>query len=345
MEEYKQRFELRVAACHDTCRLRRRVRIRVLRETGHHWPRARVLAELRARHRAGRSVAWSRLPVGLQLSIRRRFGSWDRAMERIGLDPPAHRLTRRWDPDSIVAAVREVAGQGTPCSAKRAQEEHNALYRAVVRWVGRWSEALRRAGLDPADHHEPSRWSLEVARRWIRTAHRAGRSVRTTRAPGGLVGHVRRETGAPWSAFVESLGVPYPGGRKRMNWSDDAVLEAILDRQRRNLAMNAGAVKGDHQALHHQARNRFGSWDHAVRAAGLEPICRREPRTKAGISAEIRRRRRARRPLDRAGALADARRFVRAAERLFGSWGRALEAAGIPRGTARRVPGRPRRQR
>jgi hypothetical protein len=71
----------------------------------------------------------------------------------------------------------------------------------------------------------PPKCSLARAREWIRERLAAGLPVTVANTPSGLRGRVARETSAGWIAFVESLGIPYPGLKKR-RWTDaDVVAE------------------------------------------------------------------------------------------------------------------------
>jgi hypothetical protein len=338
VEEYKSRFSLSVACCRATRRSMRRVREDYWARQGRRWPRERVLAELRRRVAAGKSVASSRLGVGLQLAIRRRFGSWERAMRRAGLDPAEHRLTRRWTKRQVVEALRRLHAEGSRIDALHVARSDPALLKAAYRILGNWGQTLRAAGFDPAAHRAPRKWSLEAARDWVRTRLAAGRPIAAKHVPRGLYGRVSREGPGGWGAFVQSMGIPDPGPRRRRGWTDAAVLEAIRARRRRGLPLHRDGVAAESQALTHQARQRFGSWDAALEAAGLDPTRVRlaVPRwTRRGLETAILDRHRTGRSLERRVALSEARPLVKGAERWYGSWGRALVAVGLPRALAR----------
>jgi hypothetical protein len=68
---------------------------------------------------------------------------------------------------------------------------------------------------------------------------------------------------------VESLGLPFPGIRKRRDWTKQKLLEEIRQWKAEGHRLNYQAVKCEYQALIHQARKFFGSWDRARAAAGV----------------------------------------------------------------------------
>lgn len=282
VRDYKERFGLAVASCEEVCEQARKTQIRRHRRAGRHWTKTRLLGEIRSRRRSGRSLAHSRVPVALSLAARRMFGTWDEALRRAGCDPGAHRLTQVWSREKLVQEILQIHARGNPLSTLRIHSDHKTLYRAAIRLVGSWGAALRAAGLDPRKHREPSTWSMDRATAWVRESHAAGRDIRSSVVFPGLVAHVAKATGGTWSAFVESLGIPYPGHRKRLNWTDEAVLVEIRDRKRRGQPLNVKAVRRERrEALAQQARKRFGSWDAALRAAGLDPAGIRLTRPRA----------------------------------------------------------------
>jgi hypothetical protein len=87
------------------------------------------------------------------------------------------------------------------------------------------------------------------------------------------------------------------------------------------------------QALHHQARTRFGSWDEALRAAGLDPsrTRRRTVWTRTMVLDAIRARVAARRTLHRPRVREQDRRLLQAAEARFpGGWPEAVAVGSRP---------------
>ena len=111
---------------------------------------------------------------------------------------------------------------------------------------------------------------------------------------------------------------------KRKKWNKQKVIDAIRERDRRGLPL-AGVGK-DNRSLEIAGREWFGSWPNAVLAAGLKPkVCRTW--NKAAVVAAIKDRHQCGLPLKniRKHDLA----LGRAARRYFGSWTKAMSAAGL----------------
>jgi hypothetical protein len=164
--------------------------------------------------------------------------------------------------------------------------------------------------------------------------------------PSGAQARVRRELGLAWSTYVESLGIPYPGPKKRRGWTDETVLAEIRRRRRRGQALSAeGLVRDVGQGLIKQARQRFGSWEEALRAAGVDP--RREQLrrrwTRDQILAAIRARGAAGQSLRRRDVFTVDPSLAKAAAYCFPhSWERAVRAAGLQPTSPPRPVGRAR---
>ncbi len=129
-----------------------------------------------------------------------------------------------------------------------------------------------------------------------------------------------------WRGLLEECGLDWGKVVRRRPWTAPAVLAAIDEARRRGEDLSDGASRRRDPGLHDAAISRFGSWDGALRAAGLDPSGIRKYRrwTRDRI-------------LDAIRALPGSvrQRAVRAADpslfnvgrRFFGTWSRAVRAA------------------
>jgi hypothetical protein len=271
INEYKRRFRLPFAACAES-----RKKISVAKEgfwakRGQHWTRDTLLAEIRRIHRAGRRLRRRRVPVRLYEAGRRLFRTWRAALEHAGLNYEEATGLRRWTQEKVIAAICKLAVQGIPLSASYIEAHRPKLFNAAVNHFPRsWAKALQAAGIDAAAHKTSrGRWDRERAARWVRSQAAKRRSLLARAAPRHLLTFVRRRLRTSWADFVESLGVPYPGIRKRYGWTEPGLLEEIRRWQTAGHQLNYRSVASEYQALIHQARRFFGSWDSARAAAGV----------------------------------------------------------------------------
>lgn len=231
-----------------------------------------MIAEIRRIHRAGGSLRPKKVPAKLQLAARRFFKTWEAAVRKAGFNYEEVTGVRHWTREKVIERIQEVAAAGVPLHATYIKQNYYFLYRAaVMAFPNSWAKALRAAGFDPREHRTPlGRWDREQAESWVRNRVTNGKSILSHDTPQDLRDFVRKRLGMTWTAFVESLGIPYPGVKKRLDWTKAKLISEIRRWQAEGHRMNYRAVKAEYQALIHQARKFFGSWDAALAAAGVD---------------------------------------------------------------------------
>lgn len=260
--DYKRRFRLESASCREVRKRLSEIREEFWARQGRHWTGRILIAEIR---RLFRSVPPKSVAVRTREAGRRLFGSWEAAVRAAGFDYEDATGIRHWTAERIVRIIRERAAAGKPLHSTAVKRQFPALHSAAIRhFPSNWAKALQAAGFDPRDHRMTScRWDQMSAESWVRQQVAKRRSILARDVPVDLKNSVRRKLGANWSGFVESLGIPYPGVKKKLDWTKDEVLSEIRRWAREGHRMNYRKVKSEYQALIHQARKFFGSWDRA----------------------------------------------------------------------------------
>ena len=270
INEYKHKFRLQSAMCGEARNKVSEAKEAFWAKRGQHWTGRTLIAEIQRLHRAG-SLPCKRVPVRVYMAGRRLFGSWQAAVEKAGLDYEEATGVRNWTPAKVVESIKELAKRGVPLSATYIRDHHPTLLNvATKRFPRSWAKALKAAGLDPAEHKLPrGRWNRQRAAEWVRKRAAKKRSLLARGAPRDLLGFVHRRLKTNWPDFVESLGFTYPGIKKRRDWTRQKLLEEIRRRKSGGHRLNYRAVQSEYQALIHQARKYFRSWDRARAAAGV----------------------------------------------------------------------------
>ncbi len=124
-----------------------------------------------------------------------------------------------------------------------------------------------------------------------------------------------------------------PKGRTRYS-TQESIVKELKRRNRNHLKLNAQAVIKDDRPLYRQGTNRFGCWKNAIEAAGISyaKIAEALPSpypTETSVLIEIRRRKRKKKRLNVSAVLEEDRPLYRKAGKVFGSWEKAIEAAGF----------------
>lgn len=238
----------------------------------------------------------------LYCASRRIFGSWRNAILAAGIPPERVLTWERWSPAKILAKIRLISRRRRPLTSDQIERRYHNLVSAARRHFGSWSKAVMAAGVDPTKLQRVVPWSRErvieaILTRTLRSEPLVARLIE----PRSLVDAGYRFFGS-WRAAVSAAGVDprvtelpprrvkkparvtaRAAVRKRPHkpppvWTDERLLEAIVDRVRQGKRINSWAVSRDHASLYRTARRHFGTWDNAIRMAGFDPMEHRRDR-------------------------------------------------------------------
>ena len=177
---------------------------------------------------------------------------------------------RQLTAEKFVESIRELAKPGVPLSASYVKAHHRRCFTRLSGdslTVGQ--RHLRLRALIPARHKiYRGRWDRPKAEDWVRKQSAKGRAVLSREAPGGLLDFVYKRLGMGWTDFLDSLGVRYPGVRKR-RWTKKKLLAEIRRWKAEGHGLNYRTVKSEYRALIDQAGKLYSSWDRARAAAGV----------------------------------------------------------------------------
>jgi len=139
-----------------------------------------------------------------------------------------------------------------------------------------------------------------------------------------------------WGKAVDAAGVDYAREVRRIpKWSQEAIIEAIQAAHAQGADLCWTSVTRDkrYSALAYAAirENQFGSWDAALDAAGLDAsqVRRYKAWSEERIVKGIRERRKKRQALNSKAMQEEDSKLFNAALNYFGSWDKALIAAGV----------------
>lgn len=276
--EYKAQFGLRFSVCQDSRKKISEAMESFWEDRGQHWTDEDVLDAIRQIHDANGSLRPHDVPGNLHLIARRRFGTWQAAVERAGLDYEKVTGIERWSRERVIERIQQLAAAGIPLHSTYIKQHYPVLHGAAIkRFPSSWARALSAAGFDP-EEHKKAREGCDKGQveNWVKSRVAEHQSILARDAPNDMLQFVYKRLGMRWTDFVESLGIPYPGVKKRRDWTAQKVLEEIRRLYTAGHRLNYHAVQDAYVALIHQARKYFGSWDGACAAAGV-PCHRNSP--------------------------------------------------------------------
>lgn len=314
-----------------------RIHSRLSRRT---WTRERVLRAIAERRSQGlplNSNAVQEADSSLEHAARKFFGTWHEALRAAGMDAEAIRLRVDWSRERVVEAIKARLSRGLPVNSKAVQRTDSALDWAGRKFFGSWEDALRAAGVDVENMlGRRIRWTKESVLDAIRSRAKRGLKLNHGKAGSSLSQAAKKLFGS-WDQALKAAGIDPNSVRRSRVWTKALVLERITQRRSKRQPLNVTALDDSGAGMLIRAATKlFGSWDEALRAAGVDPS---EVRLRgSGVSwskplvvREIRKRKARGEPLNSRGIRQDefGNQIFQSGSRLFGSWDAALRAAGL----------------
>ncbi len=318
-----------------------------------------VIRGIRSRKRKGIPINAKALQTGefRDCSLKDRatvfFGSWNNALEAAGFDyrkiaknPPAPYPTK----NSVIQGIKRRKKNHLPINAvelEKGASSDSALYRAGNRLFGNWNNTLEAAGFDyrkislcpPTLYPEKTNVIQEIRRRKDEELALSFTGIKREGRQAFSLYYQGNKLFGSWANAIEAAGLDYRKinrNPKSIYQTKKAVIKEIRRRGKEGLPFNAKALqKGPKtdSGLYNKGCDLFGSWQNAVKKAGLvyPETNRRKSRlypTEESILMEILRRKRENLPLNSMVRKTDSA-LLGQGKRQFGSWREALKAAGL----------------
>lgn len=193
-----------------------------------------------------------------------------------------------WSPEKIVEEIRQLRASGISPSQKYVVSSYPALYGAGSRYFGSWRKALEAAGETPQKVTRESlitasqsrtRWTKEAIIAALQERHAGGHLLNVSALrKAGLAGlhKAARDRFGSYQAAVEAAGLDYTDIRAIRSLKDCAgdpskIVQMILDWKEKGCDLNVSAMQFHDSSLVTLAYKIFGSWDEALKQAGLDP--------------------------------------------------------------------------
>jgi len=260
----------------------------------------------------------------------RHFRCWGEALRTAGIDAEAVANRRKWTIDRVVRTIHELHRRGIALNYASAIQADYGVVQMAAKLLGSWDDALRAAGYDPARIRQARRpWTRDEVLDLIRRRAAAGLSIKSYEVEPHSVEVASRRLFGSWRAALQEAGFG-SAIRRWPLWTKVSVVEGILRRQEFSEKLCCAAAAHEAKHLYEAARRLFGKWEHALEAAGIDPVMvrlRRPPWMPDTVLAELRHR-------ASSGGLTtaptlDPVSLTRACRKFFGGWLQAIDAAGL----------------
>ncbi|HEY0076938.1 MAG TPA: hypothetical protein VGB77_22830 [Abditibacteriaceae bacterium] len=194
---------------------------------------------------------------------------------------------RVWTKEKLVEKIRELDKQGVDLSPTAIQQTHSALFASARSrsHFGSWRAAIEAAGLSyDGIKRLKQRWSHEEIVRQIQEHHKQGNDLldpmfKIKHRSLYLAACAHRYFGS-WRRAIQAAGLDHEDMREGHVWTRRRILDTIQGMSNRGESLNWAHIEEHCPGIYRAARRRenFGSWHHALIAAGVAPAMQRRGR-------------------------------------------------------------------
>ena len=235
----------------------------------------------------------------------------------------------KWTKPRLLEELKRLGKAGTDLSYNALARKKQSLVSAAAYHFGSYRKAVERAGLDYADVTRRPRWTRQAVIGVIKQAKRDGRDLHwsaVTKKKDELAraafAALQPRLFGRWDRALHAAGLDADDVSRYRAWDRNEIVFELKARWRDSDALNSGAVQREDPALHAASLRHFGSYEAALRAAGLDPskVRRRRNWNKESVVKALRMLKRKRVPLTDSALRREDPALHGAAVRLFGSF-------------------------
>lgn len=254
----------------------------------------------------------------------------------VAVNKPRRRRRRavryKWTKERIIASITQRASAGQSLRRFHVLAEVPCLVIAAAKYLGNWSKALLSAGFDPKCIIPYKEWTKHSVVESIQARLNANAPLNSRavqKENPNLFRAACRRIGS-WNNALSAAGIDVSTiRRQRPEWTKEAIIRTIQSYVELGRPLNAEKVRP--LSLRASGYRLWGSWDGALRAAGLDPKLIRVKRawTKIDVLQEIASRVSGGLPINSAAVQKDGGSLLIVARSIFGTWHEALRNAGF----------------
>lgn len=243
-----------------------------------------------------------------------------------------------WEKSSILEALKKSYKKGEDLSYNAMARKKQSLVSAAAYHFGSYRKACEKAGIDYAEVTRRPRWSKPRIIKLIKSAYRSGEDLHWSAVTGrkdelgrAAFASLQPRLFGSWDRALHGAGLDSGEIARYRTWDRASIISDIKQMHADEAELNSGAVQKDDPGLHAAAVRHFGSYDLALKAAGINPkgVRRRRSWTKDDVLKELKARKRGKLLLSDTVVRKEAPALYGAALRLFGTFTNARSSAGI----------------
>lgn len=311
------------------------------------WSREKIARTIAEMHRSGKDIrpsALAKTHSSLMSAARRKFKRIEEMYFEAGVKPSEIGMLRKWTADGVVTTLRELHSSGKDVKPyKLMHGPYTGLIHAGLREYGSLEAMYKAAGIELGSigyrRRRSKKYTKEEAISYLLELKDHGEDISPktlNKNHYGLYHAIRELFGSSWD-FYEAAGLSplqHATLRKRGFWTKERVIEEIISLHENGEDLHLRVIKEYHIPLERAAYKLFGGWHSACEAARIpsEEYRAHFPKghyTGERVTQQIQQLKE--NGIDLNGSVIsrmDPSLFAAGVSR-FGTWYKALEAAGI----------------
>lgn len=181
-----------------------------------------------------------------------------------------------WTKERILEEIKGLHFQGQDISARHSLLNHTKLFKGALKEFASWENAIKNAGINYSQILKQKQWKdkeiLENIKEYdSRGVNLSCKNIRKINPP--LVYSTERHFGS-WAKAITTAGLDYYNKiaiNKNKYWTCEKIIQKIKELHSNNISLNSQSMqKGKNRDLFDAAKNKFGSWENAIKNAGLD---------------------------------------------------------------------------
>ena len=243
-----------------------------------------------------------------------------------------------WDKSEILQTLKKLHKQGDDLSYNSLSRKMQSLVSAAAYHFGSYRIAIEQAGIDYAEVARRPRWTKTSIIKLIKEAKRGDESLywsavckRRDELGRAAFASLQPRLFGSWDRALHAAGLDADEINQYRKWTKDTVVTELKTRHRESMPLNSGAIQQEDPGLHAAAVRHFMGYDHALRAAKLDPekVRQRKIWEKADVIKQLKAAKKSGKHMSDSAIRRDQPALYGAAVRLFGSFTAARGAAGL----------------
>lgn len=251
---------------------------------------------------------------------------------------------KKWDSGLIARRIRDLYRQGQDVSYNAMARANQGLISSANYYYGSYRKAVEAAGIDYAEICQKPRWNPDRVVDVILQGHRAGFDLSWA-----IVSKRRDELGCAakaairlrgfgnWNDALRKAGLDPDAVSRYRHWPPRAIIGELKRRAAAGEPLNSKAIQAELPGLYGAAVRQLGSYDNALRKAGVNPktIAQRRQWDQSAVCARLREFERDHGQVSQVMLRQHDSGLMRAIRIWFGDLPKAIAAAGVKRYSVR----------